>query len=202
MLQWVSRREQEARAEMLRLLEVDPLSGYAHVICGFSSVSSGRVAEAVSYAKRGVELDPKSYLAHWCVAVSLECDGKYEEAAAADEYALSISGRHPWALSTLTAIYSRWGKHDKAVAVYRELEARASREYVQPAMLTPAAAAVGEIDRAIEFAQQAVNDKDPLFIMLVRTWPDYESLRREERFLDIISGLHLPGWTREESAPQ
>jgi hypothetical protein len=39
-------------------------------------------------------------------------------------------------------------------------------------MLTAAAAAVGEMDRAITFAQQALDDRDPLFVMLARTWPD------------------------------
>ena len=38
--------------------------------------------------------------------------------------------------------------------------ARSAREYIQPSMLAPAAA-VGEMDRAIAFAQQALDDKDP-----------------------------------------
>ena len=61
-------------------------------------------------------------------------------------------------------------------------------------MLTSAAAAVGEMDRAIALAQQALDDKDPLFVMLARTWPDYERLRADPRFLKIVSRLGLPGW--------
>jgi DTW domain-containing protein YfiP len=113
------------------------------------------------------------------------------------EQALAISGRHSWALMTLTTTYAAWDKPEKARAVYRELVARSEREYIQKSMLAPAAAAVGKMDQAIAFAQQALVDKDPLFVMLARTWPDYAGLRRESRFLEIVSHLHLPGWSPE-----
>jgi tetratricopeptide (TPR) repeat protein len=194
-LQWVAGREEEAREVCLRVLQVDPLSGYANVIFAFSSLSSGRFSEAVDHGRRGVELDPNSYLAHWSLASALECNAQYEEAAAAAERALAISGRHSWALATLASIYAAWGKQDNARAVYRELEARSTGEYMQPSMLALAAGAVGEIDRAIALAQQAVDDKDPLFVMLARTWPDFDRLRADSRFLEIVGSLGLPGWS-------
>jgi serine/threonine protein kinase/Flp pilus assembly protein TadD len=194
-LHWTSGRAGEAREELLRLLQIDPLSGYANVIFAFFGVSSGRFSEAVEHARRGVELDPNSYLAHWSVAAALECNARYEEAAAAAERALAISGRHSWALSSLASIYASWGKPDNARAVYRELEARSAREYIQPSMLSQAAAAVGEIDRAIALALQAIEVKDPLFVMLARTWPGYDRLRGDSRFLDIVGRLGLPGWS-------
>ncbi len=44
-------------------------------------------------------------------------------------------------------------------------------------------------------AQQSLDDKDPLFVLLARTWPDYGPLRKESRFLEIVSHLALPGWS-------
>jgi adenylate cyclase len=192
LLQWISGREREATEEMKRLLEADPLSGYAHVIASFSSVSSSRIADAVEYGRRGVELDPNSYLAQWSLSVALQCAAQYEEAALTAERALAISGRHSWALTTLVSIYAAWQKPDKAAAVYRELEARSARKYIQPAMLTAASAALGEIDRAIDFAQQALDERDPLFVLLARSWPEYEPLHKDSRFLDIVGRLRLP----------
>ena len=195
LLQWISGRSQEALEEMMRLVELDPLSAYAHVISSFSAVSSGRIADAVKEGRRGVELDPKSYLALWSLASALQCDGQYEEALTVVERALAISGRHPWALMTLAAIYAASGEPDKACAVFNEFEARRAREYIQPSMLVAAAAVIGQIDRAIEFAQQALDDRDPLFVLLARNWPDYEKLRSHSSFRKIVSQLHLPGWT-------
>lgn len=193
-LDWAAGRTAEARDELQRLLRIDPLSGYANVIYSFSGSSNSRVAEAVDHARRGVELDPGSYLAQWSLAVALECDARYEEASAVAERALAMSGRHCWALATLTSIYGAWGKADSARAVYQELEVRSVREYIQPAMLSIAAAAVREVDRAIQFAQEAVDERDPVFVMVARSWPQYDRLRTNPSFLKIVSQLELPGW--------
>ena len=192
-LQWIAGREQEARSELLRAIEHDKLSGYGNVILAFSDCSRGHTAEAVEHGRRGVELDPNSYLAHWSLTSALFCNAQYEEAAATAERALAMSGRHSWALSTLVSIYAAWGKPDKALAVYRELEARSVKEYVQAGMLAPAAAAVGEMDQAIAFAQRAITEKDPIFVMLARTWPAYDPLRKDSRFIEIVRRLALPG---------
>lgn len=194
LLQWVSARNEEARDELQRALQIDPLSGYAHVIMSFSCLSSGRFAEAVEHSKRGVELDPSSYLAHWCYSAALEYEKQYEKAVIVAEQALAMSGRHSWAMMTLASTYAAWGKPDDAKAVFRELEARSRREYIPPAMLAATAAVVGEIDRAVEFAQQALDRRDPLLVMLARTWPDYDNLRSDPRFLEIVGKLGLPGW--------
>jgi non-specific serine/threonine protein kinase len=201
-LQWIAGREQEGREELLRLLQLDPLSGYANVILSFSDVCSGHVSEAVEHARRGVEIDPNSYLAYWSLAVALNCNAQYDEAAAAAERALAISGRHIWALQELVLIYAAWGKPDKALAVFRELEARSAREYVQPSMLALATAAVGDMDRAIAFAQRALEEKDLLFVMISRSWPGYARLRTDARFLQIVSQLGFPNWNppRERAA--
>jgi tetratricopeptide (TPR) repeat protein len=195
-LQWVAGREREGRDQIFRVLEQDPLSGYANVILAFSDFTSGLLSEAVDHARRGVELDPQSYLAHWSLTLSLHFNARHEEAAAAAEQALAMSGRHPWTLTTLVSIYAAWGKPDNARAVYREVKARSAREYVQPSMLAPAAAAVGDMDLAIALAERAVQEKDPMFVMLARTYPAYARLRTDTRFLEIVGRLGLPGWSK------
>jgi TolB-like protein/Flp pilus assembly protein TadD len=196
LLQWVSGRDLEARDQISRALEADPLSGYANVIVACSDLGSDRFSEAVAHGRRGVELDPNSYLANFVLAAALRLTAQYEEAAASAERALALSGRHAWAMATLASIYADWDKPDKARAVFSEMETRSSREYVQPAMLLSAAAAVGETDRAIAFAQQALDERDPGFVIFARSWPEYDRLRRDSRFLDIVSQLGFPGWSK------
>jgi adenylate cyclase len=191
-LQWVAGREREGHDELSKLHQLDPLSAYANVILCFSCVSSGRYSEAVDHGRRGAELDPNSYLAYWSLTTALLCSEHYEDAAVTCERALAMSGRHSWALSSLVSIYAAWGKLDKARAAYRELEARSEREFIQPAMLSPAAAAIGDMDQAIAFAKRAVDEKDPLFVMLARTWPTYNQLRTDPRYLQIFNRLGLP----------
>ena len=56
-------------------------------------------------------------------------------------------------------------------------------------MLAEAAGAAGDMDRAIGFAQQALDEKDPLFVLFARTWPGYDQLRTDSRFVEIASRL-------------
>jgi hypothetical protein len=59
-------------------------------------------------------------------------------------------------------------------------------------MMTIAADAAGDRERAIVFAQQAVDIRDPLFIMIARRWPQYRGLRSDVRFVEVVRQLDLP----------
>jgi hypothetical protein len=74
------------------------------------------------------------------------------------------------------------------------MEARSARGYVQPSMLAPAAAAVGDMDQAIAMARRALDERDPVFVTLARSWPFLDQLRTDHRFLDIVRRLNFPGW--------
>ena len=193
-LHWVSGRVEEAREQLLAAQKDDPLSGYASVILAFSETSSGRHAEAVAHARRGVELDPNSYLATWILMEALDHAGQYAESVACAERALTMSGRHGWALCGLASVYGHWGKAGEEAAIFREAEERSAREHLQPCMLAHAAAAAGEFEKAIKYAERAEAERDPLFVMLARFWPDYDSLRPDPRFQAILDRFRFPGW--------
>jgi serine/threonine-protein kinase len=193
-LQWIFNRGEDARVQLDRLLEIDPLSGYANIIASFSACSAGRIAEGIEHAERGIALDPNSYLGHWAATIAYHVAGRNEEAALAGQRALAMSGRHSWTLSTLVSIYAALGRPDDARALYREAEDRAQREYIQPSLLAGAAAAIGDRDQAIVIARRALDERDPLFVIIVRTWPTYDLLRDDPRFHDIVAELRLPGW--------
>jgi tetratricopeptide (TPR) repeat protein len=191
-LQWVAGRTSEARVELARMLELEPLSGYAHVILSMSDYSSGRTAEAVDHSRLSIELDPDSFLAHWHHASTLLAAGRFAEAAGAAERALALSGRHPWTVTIQALIHASWNRPVEARALYLELDERSRREHVQPSMLSAAAAAVGERDAAIVFARRAVDERDPLFVTLARSWPGYDLLREDPRFQEIVAALGFP----------
>jgi TolB-like protein/Tfp pilus assembly protein PilF len=185
-------RTAEGEHQLEGLLAVDPLSAYAHITFGQLYFFSGRAAEAVDMLRRGLELDPDSYLGQWSLACCLAIAGRYEEAAVEGERALAISGRHVWSLAAMASISARLGRAMDALAFLRELEARAMREYVQPAMLAQAAAAAGDTDAAIAYVGAAVEGRDPMFTMIARVWPLYDDLRHDARFTTLIGRLGYP----------
>jgi serine/threonine protein kinase/tetratricopeptide (TPR) repeat protein len=191
-LQWTSGREREALDILGDAVRNDPLSSYAQVILSFAEVVSAKYDDAIAHGRRGVELDPKSYLAQWALMEALNNAGHYDEAAARAESALAISGRHIWALCGLAKVYQRWGKPDAARRIFAEAEERERSGYMQPSMMAYAAAAAGETERGIAYADRAERERDPLFVIMARSWPDYDDLRRDPRFAAIVDRLRLP----------
>lgn len=191
-LHWAAGRTEEAQTILRQCLAEDPLSWYVHTMLGFSQTTSGLHDDAVRHTRRGAELSPTSYLAHWAYTESLSNAGLCEEAVICAEKALEMSGRHVWALAGLAWAYARWGKRDAALRTFQEAERRATREYMQPGMLAMAAAAAGELEKGIALADRAERERDPVFMLLARTWPNFEPLRTDRRFSQIVARLGLP----------
>jgi adenylate cyclase len=143
-------------------LESDPLSSYAHAIYGLTCAIAGKYGESIVVARRGVELDSESYLARMCLtAISYLC-GCFEEFLAANEVALAISGRHPWSLAGPAVGFADSGRPSDAEALYAEMQARARRQYISPALLAVAASGADREDEAICHARKAFEIRDPV----------------------------------------
>jgi len=118
----------------------------------------------------------------------------YAGVIAAAEPALLMSGRSPMALAPLGVAHGRLGNRKVAEAVYAELLARETTEYVQPFWIAAAAAAAGRMEEAMSFANRAVDERDS-FAMTARQIPEWEPLRAHPGFGDLLRRLGLPGLT-------
>jgi hypothetical protein len=93
--------------------------------------------------------------------------------------ALEISVRHPWVLASVACAHAAVGEKQQAKPIYDELAARGKMEYVQPATLACVAASAGLDAEAIEWAELAVKQYDPMLI-LGQVLPGWSALRRLE----------------------
>lgn len=48
-----------------------------------------------------------------------------------------------------------------------------------------------ELEKGIVYAERA-EVHNPLFVVLARSWPDYDLLREDARFQAIVERLHFP----------
>ena len=191
-LAWAAGRFREGHEVLLRWLERDHLSGYAHAIMGLCESVGGLHIDAVARGRRAIELDPNSYLAHWSLTEALGHAGRYEEAVTSAERTMAISGAHSWVAGGLAGIYAGWGKTAEARRVFADMQRREATEYLQPVMMAYAASAAGDMDQAVACADRAERERDPLFPLLARSWPEFEALRQDSRFREIVDRMHLP----------
>ena len=187
-LQAIVGRLEEAVAEAKLALRCDPLSSYAHALVGFTCYGAGNYTEAVQACERAVELDPESFLARWCHHLALHGGGWFEQAATVGEQVLNMSGRHPWAVMSLAAMFCDWKKHADVEALYAELVARSRRGYVQPVTLAITAAAAGIEEEAIRHAREAFEIRDPFVpLWFSKYWPFSARLYTYPRFREMMA---------------
>ncbi|HYJ34226.1 MAG TPA: protein kinase [Candidatus Binatia bacterium] len=177
-------------AEAGQVLEYDPLNAWAWGMMSFLCALGGRLEESLEAALRGVAIDPASYFAQLSV---LRCYAWSGDHARAIEYAprvLAMSGRHPWALGTLAGAYAASGRAHVARAIYDELEARSRMEFTSPMWIATAAGFAGLDDVAMDLAERAVDQREPL-TLLARLLPDWAPLRSHLRFPALVQKMGL-----------
>jgi serine/threonine-protein kinase len=179
-----------AVAEGARAVETDPLNAWAVGMYSLSLVLAGRVADAEREAIHAIELDASSFLARWTLQSSRLWGGDPEGSVAAAAPALTMSGRSPISLTLLAEAYGAMGERSRAASLHAELEARATAEYVGGCFRAGAAMAAGDVDRAADLLQLAVEERDGFVLTALRR-PLWEPLREHPRFWHIMAPTGL-----------
>jgi TolB-like protein/Tfp pilus assembly protein PilF/predicted Ser/Thr protein kinase len=200
-LQWACGESERGIAEARRALEGDPLSSYAMMILGAGLCTAGRLDEAIEMARRAVQQDPESFVARWVLGVSLRTAGRFEEAASILEAAADMSGRHSRALTSLAGVFGEWGKAAEANALHRELMDRASRAYVPLTYLAHSAEAAGQHEEAMVLLRRAWDEREPVFILHARHFPELRNLHWDPRFAQILREMDEPVASPGQATP-
>jgi serine/threonine protein kinase/tetratricopeptide (TPR) repeat protein len=193
-LQWGVGRCEDGLAEAWHAFEADPLSAYVTTVLSLALAAVQRFDEAVLQALNAVQHDPQSFLARWELGFAYHWNAQHEEAVAVLEPLWANSG-HNWVAMGLVPAYVRAGREDQARSVYQSLLARQAGEYVQPFVLAVSATALGDHDAAIGFCEAAIEGRDMLFALMNRWWPDFERVRTDRRYGDLLLRFNSRGRT-------
>jgi len=176
--------DEQARAELHRAVQDDPLNAWVGSMHSFLLGILGVHEESIAEAERSLALDPESFFAQWSLMRSLVLAGHYEQGIALAPSLLGDSGRHSWALGLLAWTYGRAGSADRTRACYDELEARSRHEFVSRAWLASAAGSAGLPEEGIRWMERAVAERDPLVIWS-RRLPFWDSIQSHARFHEV-----------------
>ncbi len=183
-LSCVQDKKAEARAEVIRASELDPLNAWVASMHALTLGVIGEYENALCQARHAYDLDPESFIANWALMQACSWTGDFDGAISAAKLALATSGRHSWVLGALAAAYGLAEQRDMADAVLTELHARAKLEYVQPSWISMAAIGAGKLDEAMDIAEKAVDSRDPIITVSLRH-PNWILLRAHPRFGDL-----------------
>jgi serine/threonine-protein kinase len=180
----------DALSEIDRARELDPLS-LSHTFTRAYLLSfTGRYDEAANLAGRSFEIDPNFAVGQFILSYILACQGRFQEAVDLMERALQTHGHYTLALAFAGAVFAMSGRRDAARGVRTELEALASKTSSAAGPLTIVNCALGNLDEAFEWADRAIDQRDPQVIGLKST-PMFENLRSDARYPVLLRRMNL-----------
>jgi serine/threonine-protein kinase len=192
-LQWVYGDVAGGLAEVRLASDTDPLSAYVSTILAFALSLAGDDRAALEHARLATSRDPDALVGHWVHGLVAHWNGAFDEAEAAYTKGAEVSDRAEYPLVHMAVAYAECGKLAEVRGIADELLARRSRGYV--AYLTQAllAAVLGDMDTAMERAQQSCDEREPVMVLFARNFRNLQRLRNDPRFADVLRRLALPG---------
>lgn len=208
----------EAEAELRQALALDPNSAYAHEVYSWYYVIVGRTQDAVPESQKAVELELMSPLASASLQYALYHARDYDSAVEQAGKTLKIDPNYPVGHLWLGKAYEAMGNHKRAVEQWAQLARLGDDEaYAREIMRVfdeggykaylrldirhsetnhdyePVAedyAMLGEKDAAFAALEKTFPNRTAL--VGIKANPDYDNLRSDPRFADILRRMGLP----------
>jgi len=190
-------RYDDAVAQLQRATEIDPLSVFQNVILAWGLIGTRRYAEARETLRRAIDLEPDLAMAHWLLGEAYAYDSQPEEGLGHIRTAVVLSGRQTWWLSVLGWAQAREGDESGARQILAELTERSKREYVSPFYFFVVHSGLGEKDMALDYLEQAFDERSPRMISL-HQYPFYDELRSEPRFVALVDKVGIAAQSLED----
>jgi len=170
-----------------RAYELDPLLHRIDLATAY--VRAGRYDDAIRIARIAVDLDgrPRGYATlGWCLLLKGDTASGIEHLAKAVEMTPNES---IW-IGQLGQAYGRSGQADEARAILRQLEERATREFVSPYHLAYVHVGLGEADKAMDYLEKAFEHRSGAIHGIKGSFL-FAPLRGHPRFDALLDKLHV-----------
>ncbi len=183
-------RIEDAIAEIVRALELDPLSADMHFWLAWMFYLGRQYERGMQEAMLLIEHAPAYWLGHF-IAGQLYRDTKmYDQATAAFRRGTELMGGSPFMLGWLGQVMALSGNKVEARALLERLHGIASQTYVPRWSFALIHLGLGEIDEAFIWMDRAIDARDPSIIP-IKTYPFLDPLRADPRFLSLLRKMNL-----------
>jgi tetratricopeptide (TPR) repeat protein len=180
----------EALSEIDLALEQDPLSPVFRTEQARMLVCQKRYDEAAESFRRALDFDSNFLLALHGLALLRAYQQRSEEALALVKHAIQIHGRWSRTLFPLGIVHAVTGHTGEARRVLDELLELSRAGYVPAAGVAEIYASLGEADAAFEWADKAVDQRDPM-ILAIQVSPVFDRLRSDQRYSVMLRKMNL-----------
>jgi serine/threonine-protein kinase len=185
-------RVEGALASFQRGVALDPLGAIRHAALGWGYYFARQYEPALDQCRRAIEIDPELPVAHHWLALVSEELGDWDTAESALQRTVELSARDGASLASLaTTMLRRGGREQEARALLAELDRLRRTSYVSAYDFAMTHAALGEIDVALEWLEQAYEERTHRMAFL-RVDPRIDRLRDQPRFEVLLRRMAFP----------
>lgn len=186
-------RHSEAWAEINRAHDLDPLSPVITRVMGGTLLDAGQADRSLQVCKQLVQENPTFPVGHDCLYFAYWKKHMYSQAV--EEYTIEsrLTG-NPDDIELTTAMeqgFHRSGWSGALASGAAVLEARREKSYVSPFIIARLHADMGEKDKAFQWLNMALLERDRLLIGL-NVSPGFDKIRADPRFAELVRKVGLP----------
>ncbi|HVP42893.1 MAG TPA: protein kinase [Terriglobales bacterium] len=180
-------RPQEAEPQILRALELDPFNAFFQSLYAMDLLYLRRYDDAIAQARKALRTAPDAPVAHNALWIGLFLKGMYKEAF------LEAKANFPGDRELEEAFDRGYAEGGYPLAMRRGadlLAARSRKAYVSPTFVAGLYLAAGDKDLTLQWLEKAFEVREPN-LPYIGT-PDYDSVRSDPRFQDLLRRMKLP----------
>ena len=174
-------RFDEAINENKRAVELDPLSLIINADLGSTFMLARQYDQAIAQLQRTLTLDNKFGYTHWNLGEAFYLRGDTAAAIAEYQKARTLDD-DPQIVALLGRAYADTGKKDQALELLRELEARATQQFVRGYLIALVYIGLGDKTKAIDYLEREYQNHDNIDTAWIRADPMLDPLRGDPRF--------------------
>jgi tetratricopeptide (TPR) repeat protein len=183
-------RFEEAAFHMELARDLDPLSSAINSFLPYVYLAARDYDRALGEGKAAIKLEPYSPLAHWELGRACLFSGFVKEALGAFERASELAEGHSmWEAERCFAL-GYTGDRTGAESVLTELLHKSVSGYVSPYDLALCMTGLGRHQAALDYLNQA--DRERVMRLCCLGDPEFDSLRYEPRYIELVRRLQLP----------
>jgi TolB-like protein/Tfp pilus assembly protein PilF len=180
----------EAKAEITRAHELDPLSLIIGTTLTYPYLAESDAGFSSAQGKKVVDLEPNFPRGHQYLGLAYLKQRHHPEGIVELQKAVELSGRERWPLRDLGYGYAISGKRAEAQAVIKELLGKYEKGQALGQDLAAVYAGLGEKDHAFAWLEKDFQTRSGL-LGWIRWAPGFESLHSDPRFLDLLRRMGL-----------
>ena len=174
-----------------RGIECDPVSLHAQRMLATVMTYAGRWDEAREQARRTLELEASYLPAYYPLATTNMGERRYAEALADCDRGLAYHDADPVLLAWRCHALARLGRRSDAERLLHELLERRSGTHFSAVLIAVGYEALGDTDRALEWLERAVEERDGLCPTLAQ-YPLFQTAPTDPRFQALLRRMNFP----------